>query len=586
MRARTALGLFAAGLVGAGLYATRRRLLARALGLRPPEYTVTMRADRPVTMPDGVILYADHFAPQSGGPFPTILIRTPYGRPSETRLLGALASSGARLFAERGYNVIVQSVRGRFRSQGRFEPFLNEAADGRATLDWIAAQPWFEGNLGMWGLSYLGYTQWAVAADAPPFLKAIVPIVSTARFSHAFYPGGAFAYETCLRWISAIKLVHNPGGALNFATLLRALDPQHEATLRTALVASPFASADQAVTGETVPFFQQWLADPDPDGPYWSRVDHHRKLNRISAAIHLVAGWYDIFLPEQLADYTDLLAANQRPALTILPRYHNQTALPFEAVREGLWWFDAHLKGQHELLERRAVRLALMGAHEWHSMDFWPPPATPLPMFLHAGGQLSTTPPGDAPPSRFRHDPSNPVPSRGGPVLSPQGGPRDQRPIEARPDLLCFTSEPLAHDLDVIGYVRLELFAQASLPDHDLVGRLCVVEADGRSINICEGLLRVGANSGESQPNGSRRFSIDLAATARRFRAGQRMRLHICGAAHPRWSVNSGDGRPLDQGAPAGPQLEQSVFHDSQHPSALILPIVSDETRRAMAGER
>jgi uncharacterized protein len=219
-------------------------------------------------------------------------------------------------------------------------------------------------------------------------------------------------------------------------------------------------------------------------------------------------------------------------------------------------------------------------------MDFWPPPAQPQTMFLHAGGKLSPIPPTNDPPSHFRHDPGDPVPSRGGPVLSPDGGPRDQRPLEARPDLLCFTSEPMVEDLDVIGYVRLELFAQASLPDHDLVGRLCVVEPDGRSLNICEGLLRVNATTGEVQPDGSRCFILDLAATARRFRAGQRIRLHICGAAHPRWSVNSGDGRPLQQGAPAGSIVEQIIFHDPQHPSALILPIVSDETRRAMAGER
>jgi putative CocE/NonD family hydrolase len=372
---------------------------------------------------------------------------------------------------------------------------------------------------------------------------------------------------------------------MDFAVLRRALKPGQEAALRQTLTASPFASADRQITGAPVPFFQQWLAEPDPDGPYWPQVDHHRKLAKISAAVHLVAGWYDFFLPEQLDDYTDLLAANQRPALTILPRHHSETALLFEAVREGLWWFDAHLKGQRELLKRRAVHLKLMGTHEWHAMDYWPPPASTQRMFLHAGGHLAAEPPQEAPPSGYQFDPANPTPSLGGPVLSPAAGPRDQRQIEARPDLLTFTSAPLEQELDVIGYVRLELFAQANLAHFDLVGRLCVVEANGRSLNLCEGLLRVSDADGEPQPDGSRRFELDLTATARRFHIGQRIRLHVCSAAHPRWSVNSGDGRPLQAGAPAGLRLEQRIFHDPQHPSALYLPVVSTATRQAMAGE-
>ncbi len=563
---------------------TQRHLLARLLDLRPPEYPVQLRTDLPIPMPDGITLYADHVAPQAAGPFPTILIRTPYGRPSETHLLGPLSTTGAKLFAERGYHVLVQSVRGRFRSEGHFEPFVHEARDGRATLDWIAAQPWFDGNLGMWGPSYMGYTQWAVAADAPPFLKALVPVTTTARFSHAFYPGGAFAYEGSLRWVSLIQASHNPGGNLNTTALRTMLSPIREANLRKQMASSPFAAADRDAIGAHSSFFQRLLSEATPEQPYWRQIDQHRGLSRVNAAVHLVAGWYDIFLAQQLADYTDLLAAKRTPCLTILPRHHSEPGLFVDAVREGLWWFDAHLKGQQELLQRQAVRLALMGSHEWHTMGYWPPPATHRRLFLQPGGLLSTTPPSSGSPSHYHYDPGNPTPSRGGPRFGLTGGPRDQRAIESRPDLLCFTTPPLEQDLDLIGYVQLELFAQANLETYDLVGRLCLVERNGHSRNICEGLLRVDTTTGEQQPDGSRRLLISLAATAQRFRTGQCIRLQICSAAHPRWSANSGDGRPLHEGAPVGPRLQMQILHDPNHPSLLTLPIVSAEIRRTMSG--
>lgn len=584
MRRSAVLGLTGLGLVGLGAYVARRKLAARAFGLRPPDYAVTVERNLAVPMPDGVTLYADRYAPRATGQFPTILLRTPYGRPSETRLLGPFAEQGAVLFAERGYNVVVQGVRGRFRSEGSFDPFVHEAADGRATLAWIAAQPWFDGNLGMWGPSYLGYVQWAVAGDAPGYLKALVPIVTTSRFSRAFYPQGAFAFESSLRWANLIYTTHRPGARLDLTALLRLLSPQRQAALVTALATQPLGAADRAALGEPAPFYQHWLDNPDPESAYWSRVDQHRALSGVNVPVHLIAGWYDLFLSEQLADYSTLLAAGRTPYLTVLPRYHTDPALAIDGIREGLWWLDAQLKGRRALLQRRPVRLALMGSHEWHEMDYWPPPAAMTRYYLHAEGLLSTHPPAEvSAPDHYRYDPRNPTPAIGGPVLGPQGGPRDQRPIEGRGDLLCYTTPPLQHELDVIGYVRLELFVRSSLAYTDFVGRLCDVHPDGRSINVCEGLCRVAPGTGEPQPDGSLRLAIDLRATAQRFRAGHRIRLHICSAAHPRWGANPGDGRRFrDAGAVPGPAADQTIHHDVDHPSALVLPIVSATTRRAM----
>lgn len=581
MRRAAMAGLAGLGLAGAGLLLARRALIARAIGLRPALYRVRVERNIPIPMPDGARLYADRYLPRAHGPFPTILMRTPYGRASEGGALQPLLDLFNVLFAERGYIVLNQGVRGRFRSEGRFEPLVHEAADGRATLAWIAAQPWFDGNLGMYGPSYLGYTQWAVAADAPPFLKAIVPVITSARFSQLLYPGGAFALETALRWVHLLAVSVGEDGSPTPGRLL-ALPEQRR--LAAAMAHAPLGEADVVATGAPVPAYRQWLESGGPEGSYWLAADHHRSLARVEAAVHLVAAWYDMFLPAQLADYTALLAAGRTPYLTVLPRHHTEPPIVFEAIREGLWWLDAHLRGRRELLQRRPVRLALMGSREWHEMDFWPPPAAVTRLFLHADGLLARhEPAASSPPDHYRFDPANPTPALGGPVLSPRGGPQDQRAIEARADLLVFTSAPLTEDLDLIGPVRLELFVRSSLEHADFVGRLCLVAPDGLSLNLCEGLCRVAPGTGERRPDGSLRIEIDLWATAQRVRAGQRIRLHVCSAAHPRWNVNPGDGRPLASGGGDGLPAEQTIFHDTARPSALVLPLVSHATRERMA---
>jgi putative CocE/NonD family hydrolase len=581
-RRAAALGL--AGLALAGYAISRRgELIARAAGLRPAQYAVAFEQDIPVPMPDGVTLYADRLSPRTPGHYPTILIRTPYGRPSETRLLGSFAAFGAHLFAERGYNVVVQGVRGRFRSEGAFEPFRDEAADGRATLDWVARQPWFEGNLGMWGPSYLGYTQWAVAADAPPFLKVIVPVVTASRFSRPFYPGDGFALESSLRWANVVRSTHRPGRALDLSAAWALFSPARQAAIARVMGTHPLGEADRASAGDAVPFYQRWLVE-DPDGPYWRQIDHHRTLAKVDVPVHLVAGWYDIFLHEQLADYAALLAAGRTPYLTVLPYHHNHPNLVLAAAAEGLRWLDYHLKGHRDAIRRRPVRLALMGSSEWHEMDFWPPPADVTRYYLHGEGMLSTHDPApESLPSRYRYDPRDPTPSIGGPVLSPQGGPRPQNALEARTDLLCFTTPPLHEEVDVIGHVRLELYVRSSLQHTDFVGRLCDVAPDGRSVNVCEGICRVAPGKGEPQPDGSLKLDVDMWATAQRFRAGHQIRLHVASAAHPRWAANSGDGRPLPQSGATGTPADQTVYHDRAHPSALFLPIVSARTRERMA---
>ncbi|NJN16862.1 MAG: CocE/NonD family hydrolase [Oscillochloris sp.] len=573
-------------LLAVSIIRARRRLIARLFRLRPPEYRVAITRDIPVHMLDGVRLYADHYRPLAEQSFPTILVRTPYGRAGDYGVFGAFQDLLYRLFAERGYHVIVQTVRGRYRSDGEFAAFVHEAGDGRATMEWVAAQPWFDGNLGMWGPSYLGYVQWAVAAEAPSYLKAIVPLITSSRFSKLFYPGGAFALESSLRWIYLLDAMVGPSRTFDRTARKRSGAAATERVLAPVFAARPLNTADQRVLGRSNPDYQRWLESSDGTSAYWRSVDHHSGLAKVDAAILLVAGWYDIFLNGQLADYAALLAAGRTPYLSILPVAHMNVGAQIEGMRQGLWWFDIHLRGQTEQIDsRRPVRLKVMGSREWHEMDFWPPPAEMSRYYLHHGGELSDQAPSAqmASPgtSMYRYDPADPTPSIGGPVLSSQGGPRDQRPIERRSDLLCFTTAPLPAEVDVIGHVRLELYLRSSLEHTDIVGRLCVVEADGRSINVCEGILRVGFEVGERQPDGSRKIEIDMWATAQRFRPGQRIRVHVCSAAHPRWSANPGSGEGLGNATTLLPAT-QIIYHDYLHPSALVLPIVNHATRARM----
>lgn len=573
MARRAAIAMAGMALVGAGVYAARRALIGRALGLRRARHPIRTHTDIPIPMPDGVTLYADRFSPLGDGPFPTILIRTPYGRASEVGPLAAVFTLCAELFAERGYHVLVQSVRGRYQSGGTFDPFINEPADGRATLDWVAGQPWFNGSLGMWGPSYLGYTQWAVAADPPPHLRAIVPIVTSMRFSRLFYPEGAFALESSLRWAYLVAATAGRDGHLDLGQLWRMAPPRREPIVRAGLNHLPLAESDAVAVGAPVPFFQRWVSDPDTESAYWRAIDQHRSVAKMRVPAHLVAGWYDIFLNGQLVDYLAMLAAGHQPYLTVLPRHHLDGMLIWEGLRAGLDWFDAYLRDEPDRLRRRPVRLALMGSNEWHEMDFWPPPATLARYYLGHGGALGAArPTASGRASMYTYDPADPTPGVGGPVLSAMGGRRSQTAVEARDDVLTFTTPPLTSGLDVIGPVRAELYVRSSLEHTDFIARLCVVDRSGRSTNVCDGLCRVRPGAGEIQADGSLRIEVDMWATAQRFAPGQRIRLQVCSAAHPRWSRNLGDDTPLASGQ-AGAVAHQTIYHDAEHPSALVLPI-------------
>jgi putative CocE/NonD family hydrolase len=551
-------------------YQLSTRTLARWLRLPPQRYKVGVKRAIRIPTHDGLTLATDHYFPLTPERLPTILIRSPYGREPGAGAFGVLLNFMAHRFAERGYHVVVQDTRGRFDSDGEFNPPFDEPTDGRATLDWLNEQPWFNGAVGLWGPSYLGIVQWAIASQ--PEVKALVPIVTSSQLQSILYPDGVFDLGLALRWLGIFQALDQRRSLLAAPRLLSRV----ERTITPGFHQLPLSMADAVALGAPVAFYRMWLEHHRPDDAMWQYAAQIADPAQIVAPVHLIGGWYDFFLRGLLADYAGLRAVGRTPYLTIGPWFHFSNAMvTLGGLREGLIWFDAHLKGNDRSLRQKPVRLFVMGANEWREMDDWPPPAQSTRYYLHPARWLAQEPPHAVSSSEhYRYDPADPTPAVGGTQFSPWAGPRDNRKLEARSDVLTYTTAPLDSLLEVIGPVCLELYVRSSLDYTDFFGRLCDVYPDGRSINVCDGLYHVEPGSGQPQPDGSLRIEIDLWATAHRFRPGHRIRLQVSSGAHPRWTRNLGTGEPVGSGT-IMKTANQTVYHDSSHPSALVLPVVN-----------
>lgn len=588
------------GLAATAVYRLRRRIFQHLLGLTPVENETAVTANIRIPMPDGVTLTADHYYPgrQPPGIFrvlltrllqrilpftahrspvtvdrlpkaPTILMRTPYGRGNMNRFQ-------AQRFAERGYHVLVQDTRGRFDADGDFTPRYQERDDGLATLAWIRNQPWSNGVVGMWGQSYLGMVQWAVAVEDPPELQAIVPAITTAKGAGLFYPQGVFTPQVPLRWLvmlHAMNPLRLPGvqrwsGRQRFRNLLPS---GTTAVLAPHYRHLPAQEIDQKAVGTAVPFYQHAIAHPPGDSS-WQPVEYHDRLDQVTAPAHFISGWYDFLLYDLLDDYVELARhAAHTPYLTIGPWHHFAQRGMVANLRQGLAWFDAHLR-RRERRRNKPVRVFVMGAGEWRDFDAWPPPSRPHTLYLQPNGRLAAdTPTANAAPSRYRYDPADPTPSVGGPIFRPDAGRVDNTALEARPDVLTFTSAPLPDDFTLIGAAQAEFYVNTSADSADFFARLCEVDENGRSWNVCDGITRITPDGMTPGQGGALRVSVDLWATAYCFRRGRRLRLQISSGAFPRWARNLGTTEPPAT-ATHMVAARQTVYHDGERPSALTLP--------------
>lgn len=542
------------------------RLIGRLMHLPPAQtHDLAITLDIQIPMPDGAVLLADHYAPRSTTKLPTILVRSPYGRK------GLISTLFVVPIAERGYQVLIQSCRGTAGSGGEFRYVRNEHDDGLATIAWIKQQGWFSGELATLGASYLGFVQWAVAADAGPDLKAMVPQVTTADFNHFRFQGGSLSLELSLDWSTMMTATAATGMKLRSMFLVG----KRNRTLERAYDHLPLGEADQLVVHQASRSFQEQMQH-GPEDDYWKPINFSPRLGEVNAPAYLMGGWYDLFLAWQLKDYQALRQAGKHPYLLVGPWTHTSFSNNGIVIRESLAWLDTHVKGQQERLHELPVQLFVMGENKWRHFADWPPPVQSEHWYLQANGTLAPTMPGAGVPDHYRYDPVDPTPAVGGNSLgaAKHMGPKDNRSLEARPDVLVYTSAVLEQDMTVIGPVTADLYVRSSLEYTDFFARLCVVEASGKSVNLCDGILRLTPGSIDPEPDGSLHISIEVWPTAYHFRKGERIRVQISSGAHPRFARNPGSGEPLATGTKLF-VADQTVYHDPEHPSAFVLPVLS-----------
>lgn len=546
--------------------------MAQMVHLPAGKVKVTTTCGLRVPMRDGVALIADHYTPAGIETGPAVLIRTPYGRGGPGRSLSEIY---ARAIASHGYHVINQDVRGRFDSEGEFVAFVHEVDDGEDTLEWMSRQPWCNGNIGMWGASYLGYVQWAAAASRSPYLKALVPVITHSHLME--YHENGFPLDLLLRWMFQIATMDDP--TLGAMERLRRINngAVQDRFLNDAFAHLPMQTADLLAIGKPDPLYREMSA-AGPDHPLWRVVDHRDAVSAAPPAA-FVSGWYDLFLDGLIEDYTAQVVAGRQPRLVIGPWHHMDYGYIPIAFDEALRWFGAYLRDEPLPPEYKPVRIYVMGANRWRDFDRWPPTGQPVHLYLHGNGAAKTgrlfahKPTVDAASDTYLYDPSHPTPNLGGPKLADGAGASDNRPLERRKDVLVFSTIPLLEDVEFAGPILLELYVKADLPTADFFGRLCVVERSGRSTNICDGNFRLEPGRGEPQPDGALRITISMSSTAYRVKQGQRIRLLVAGGAHPRFARNL--GVPGNQALATAMQPgAQTVYHDAAHPSALILPVL------------
>ncbi len=555
---------------------------------------VTIERDVACRMRDGTTLRADVFRPAGDGPHPALLMREPYDKNT------AQTGSGYRhpsWWARQGWVVIVQDVRGRFRSEGNFAPFVNEARDGYDAVEWAARLDGVDGRVAMYGFSYPGATQLLAATLRPPSLAAICPGMTSSQYYDGWtYNGGAFALGFAANWAAWL--------ALN--TAMSAHDGPEITRLEAPVGRSDWFAhlplADHpAFTAEDAPYYFDWLEHSSYDD-YWRATAIDEDYSRVQVPGLHVGGWYDIFLEGTVKNFTGIEQTAGRQKLLVGPWQHGpwspllgagDDAGPAAVNDWQLRFLDEVVKGRPTGVFDAPATVYVMG-EGWRDLDAWPPlSARPVDWFLHSAGNanskygdgtLSPELPLDEPPDVFVYDPLAPVQSAGGhsccdEAITPMG-PRSQHGSERWGDTLVYTSGPLDHDLELVGDVVVVLHAASTAVDTDFTARLCRVDPNGESLNLMEGIIRARFRNSLSaplpiEPGRVYEYRISLGPIAIRIATGYRLRLDVSSSDFPQWDRNLNTGGPLGyEGPEKAIVATQTVLHDRARPSRISLPIV------------
>ena len=564
------------------------------------QYVINMERSVPVNMRDGVVLYADIYRPQSPGKFPVLLERTPYNKDSSVNF--------AIRAAAHGYVVIVQDVRGRYKSAGEWYPFKHESEDGYDTVEWAAALSYSDGKVGMFGGSYVGATQMLAAIAHPPHLAGICPVVTASNYHDNWtYQGGALAQWFDESWTTGLAQ-----DTVNryLVTVSNAVEGSRTLPLANYPLFNVKGNLEEnGLTAKFAPYFLDWLAHPSFDDYWrqWSIQDHYAD---IQVPALTVAAWYDLFQGGSLRNYIGIRAqggseaARKGQQLLIIIGGHAGLGRKVGDVDFGptaefkeddttLNWYDFLFKGiKNDFAKATPVKIFVMGTNTWRDEEAWPlARAVTTRYFLHSSGRansssgngmLSRTSPTTEPTDQYVYDPEDPVPTIGGPLCCDAvhlaAGPRDQRPVELRQDVLIYSAAPFATDTEVTGPVSVELYAKSSALDTDFTAKLVDVWPNGFAQNLTEGIVRARYRDSQSKPSllvpgNIYKFNIDIWSTSNVFLAGHTLRLEISSSNFPRFNRNLNNGKS-NNGGEQPQKATNVILHDAKHPSALLLPVV------------
>jgi len=574
---------------------------------------VIKTTDVPAAMRDGVILRADVYRPVTDKPVPVILMRTQYGKTAAQVQPERFQSP--EWYASHCYIVVIQDIRGQYASDGVFDEYSHDRDDGYDSVEWAAKLPGSNGKVGMYGSSYVGATQWLAATAAPPSLKAIVPSNTASDYYDGWtYEDGAFRLAFIENWmaetIAESAAVNRKDAATAQSLKVAGLDIAKWMRFAPYDALPIFAPQDPAVA----PYFFEAIKHPTNDA-YWKAFSIEARYDKVAVPALAFDGWYDAFVNGALKNFDGVQAkgatrearASQRivigpwehigwgrPDAVVSPKLKAIGAVADSPVNDlTLAWFDHFLKGEDNGVETGPrVDYFVMGENRWHVAHEWPLAATQLESWrLGSGGHaasvmgdgtLSLTAAGAGASDSFTYDPANPVPSVGGHSCcawntGPQGQ-FDQSAIEQRPDILVYSSAPLAKPLEVTGPVTVVLYARSTAPDTDFTAKLVDVAPDGEAINIANGIQRASYRESQEHPTPITpgevyRYEIHVWPTSNLFKAGHQIRLEISSSDYPQFDPNPNTGATL-RTTTAVKTAAQTILHDADHPSALILPVI------------
>ena len=553
-----------------------------------PRYDVEVRANVKTPMRDGTNLSADIYLPRAQGTFPTVLVRTPYSNNLDQHI-----EKGRRL-ANDGYIFVVQDTRGRWDSDGDYYPVFEEAEDGYDIQEWIGQQEWSNGKIGMSGGSYLGLVQWHSAQLRSQYLTCLAPRVIACDFYDSWYPGGALNLNVAIAWA-----MRTSGRAVQNVDHHNWTEMYHYL---------PLMDLDD-YGGFGLGFWKDWIRHAAKD-EYWKKGSLEDRFGEISVPAFNLGGWYDVFAGQTFINFNGMKLGGGTPEsrqskLIVGPWIHSLsvsqktgdvdfgTNSMVDLDDLELRWFDHWLKGiDTGILDEPPLRLFIMGINQWRDEHEWPLARTDWQKwYLHSGGNantvlgdgaLSSQAPAEEPVDGFTYDPGFPVPTMGGntccyPHIVPWG-PDDQRPIEMRSDVLCYTSDPLEADLEVTGPIKVVLYAATDGLDTDWTAKLVDVSAGGYAMNLCDGIIRARYRESTSEPsllesNAIYEYEIDLAVTGNVFRKGHQIRVEVSSSNFPRFDRNLNTGHDIGMDAEMR-QANQTLHHSRSYPSHILLPVI------------